>query len=211
MGTTTSTQAGTLSRSIQLGAWVFLASAAGQLASVLLWTPIAGAHTIWFPGAVLLASLLMVDRPLWPACVASAWLGVILVAACFGLSPMDTALVVAAPLLAPCPVAWWLLRQGNGRVLDEFSHVRRFLLAAAVVAIAGSLMVAWISSFTVLAGVVLGDWSNIAMSHALGYVLVVPLVITVAGERQALHPGAATARDATVIGMATGLLITGFP
>lgn len=203
-------QAGTQTHGIPLGVWVFIASALGQLASVMLWTPIAGAHTIWFPGAVLLSSLLIADRRQWPACVVSAWLGVILVAACFGLSPLDTGLVVVAPLLATCPVAWWLLRSGNGRVLDEFAHVRRFLLAAAVVAVVGSLLVAWLSSFTVLAGAVLGDWSNIAMSHALGYVLVVPLAITVVGERRDFIPNSATARDATVIGLATVIVLTGW-
>ncbi len=169
------------SGSLARGGLVGAATAVGQLLSVALWTPVAGTHMVWFPGAVLLAALLATPRTQWPACVAGQLVGIAVAGLIFDLHPVDMLIVVTLPALLTVAVAWALLRwRALGRPLDEFRQLWWFLLGVLVLSVSGAALVAWTSRFTQLNRDALGDWSNVALAHALAHVICVPLYLSIA-------------------------------
>nr|WP_255494855.1 histidine kinase [Luteibacter sp. Sphag1AF] len=187
----------------------FVACALAQLLSAAIWSHQGGAHTAWFPGAVLLALLLSTGRAAWPGCVAGAFLGIIALGLIFGLPALSVALVIAPPLLL-CPVAAHVLLQmpGNGAPMEDFRRLFAFVLVALVaLPLVSAQATYYMSQFTPLRGDVLSDWPNIALAHSLGYVLYVPVWVSVATARQS-RAGMPSPKVAQVVSLvaATALL-----
>jgi signal transduction histidine kinase len=166
-----------------VGLWaggVFAGVAVAQMLSAALWNHQGGTHIVWFPGAVLLSALFSTPARLWPALVLAAYLGVLTTGVAFGLPLFDTALVIAPPILLTPVAAWLLLRvPGDAPLLENFTKL--FAFAAIAVGVLPAISAALIeiaARYTSFQGTVLSDWANIALAHALGYVLYVPVWIS---------------------------------
>jgi len=160
---------------------VFVGVIFAQLLSAALWSHQGGTHIAWFPGAVLLSVLLSVSPRLWPACIVSALLGMLIVALGFHLSVSDTLLVVIPPFLLIAVAAWLLLLvPGDTSPLEDFGKLAAFgVVAVVLLPAASATCIEYVSRFTSLRGSVLSDWPNIALAHALGYALYVPIWVSV--------------------------------
>jgi signal transduction histidine kinase len=164
-------------------------AAIGQWVSALLWTSGVGTHIVWFPGAMLLGALMVCHRWLWPLLMVSALAGIVGACASLGLPPVDTALVAASPVLLS-PVAAWLLtrHEPSTTLVDDFRRLGAFAgIAVGALPVASAWMVDHVSRLTALRSDVLSDWLNIALSHALGYVLWVPAWIALLNADSALR------------------------
>jgi two-component system sensor histidine kinase UhpB len=156
---------------------VFVGCLAAQVLSYALWSRQGGTHIVWFPGAVLLGALLATPPRRWPWLVAAAFAGLLL--ACVGLFRLplaDTAAVLAAALVLT-PVAAWALRhvRGDAPPLQDIGTLLVCGIIAGVALPAGSAtLVGLVGPYTSFTGTVLGDWTNLALAHALGYVLYMP-------------------------------------
>lgn len=162
---------------------------AAQLLSAALWSHEGGTHIVWFPGAVLLGALLATPRRLWPRLMGAALVGLVLTGACFGLPLADTALVVS-PAVMLTPVAAWLLQRLPTHLppLEDFTRLYVFA-AVAVIALpaACATLIEYASHYTAFRGSILSDWPNIALAHALGYVLYVPVWVSVRNPDSAVR------------------------
>jgi len=165
---------------------VFAGVAAAQLLSTVLWGRQGGTHIVWFPGAVLLAFLLGAPSRTWPICLLSALLGVLLVEIGFRIPATDTVLSTLPPLLFAGVAARLLLMvRGEASPLEDFGKLAAFALVAVVALPAVS------ATAIGFARGESSDWANIALAHALGYALYVPVWISVrcphAAVRHAAH------------------------
>lgn len=160
---------------------VFAGVIAAQLLSAALWSHQGGTHIVWFPGAVLFGALLATPRHMWPALMTAALAGLVLTGVSFGLPAVDTALVIAPSVLL-APVATWLFQRVPTRAapLEDFGRFYAFA-AIAVIALpaACATLITYASHYTAFRGSILSDWPNIALAHALGYVLYVPVWVSV--------------------------------
>src|SRR6187402_1618627 len=160
---------------------VFAGVMAAQLLSAALWSHQGGTHIVWFPGAVLLGALLATPRNMWAALMGAALVGLVVTGVSFGLPLADTALVVS-PAVLLTPVAAWLLQRVPARAppLEDFTRLYVFA-AVAVIALpaACATLIERASRYTSFHGSILSDWPNIALAHALGYVLYVPVWVSV--------------------------------
>jgi two-component system sensor histidine kinase UhpB len=172
---------------------VFVGVIAAQLLSTALWSHQGGTHIAWFPGAVLLSVLLSVPPRLWPACILASLLGMLTVAVGFHLPVTDTLLVVTPSLLLTSVAAWLLqLVPDSAPPLEDFGKLAVFGVVAVVLLPAVSATcIEYVSRFTSFRASVLMDWPNIALAHALGYALYVPVWVSVrcpdAAVRHATH------------------------
>jgi two-component system sensor histidine kinase UhpB len=168
---------------------VFVGVIAAQLLSAALWSHQGGTHIVWFPGAVLLGALLAVPRRSWPALMGAALLGLVCTGVAFGLPLTDTALVVS-PAVLLTPVAAWLLQMvpTYAPPLEDFTRLYVFA-AVAVIALpaACATLIEHASHYTSFRGTVLSDWPNIALAHALGYVLYVPVWVSLRSPEAAVR------------------------
>ncbi|QWT18424.1 MASE1 domain-containing protein [Bacillus sp. NP157] len=171
---------------------VFAGVSLAQILSAALWNHEYGTHIVWFPGAVLLGALLANRWQRWAALTISAFLGLLATGTAFGLPVADTALVLVAALLM-VPVAAWLLRHMPDATdnIDDFSRLATFVLVTVVALPAFSAaLVEHASRYTSFQGSVLSGWVNIAMAHSLGYVLYLPVWLSVRNPEAALrHAG----------------------
>ena len=159
---------------------VFVGVAVAQVLSAALWNHQGGTHIVWFPGAVLLSALLSCGVRLWPALVLAAHMGVLATGVAFGLPVLDTALVITPPVLLT-PLAAWLLLQAPGEspLLQNFTKLFAFaVIAVGALPALSATLIEIASRYTSFQGTVLSDWPNIALAHALGYVLYVPVWIS---------------------------------
>ncbi|HVI55364.1 MAG TPA: MASE1 domain-containing protein [Luteibacter sp.] len=168
---------------------VFVGVMAAQLLSAALWSHQGGTHIVWFPGAVLLGALLATPRRLWPALMGAALVGLVITGVSFGLPLADTALVVS-PAVLLTPVAAWAMQlvPAHAPPLEDFTRLYAFA-AVAVIALpaACATLIDYASHYTSFRGSVLSDWPNIALAHALGYVLYVPVWVSVRNPDSAVR------------------------
>lgn len=168
---------------------VFVGVMAAQLLSAALWSHQGGTHIAWFPGAVLLGALLATPRDIWPALMGAAMVGLVATGVAFGLPLTDTALIIA-PAVLLTPVAAWLLQlvPSHAPPLEDFTRLYAFA-AVAVIALpaACATLIDHLSHFTSFRGSILSDWPNIALAHALGYVLYVPVWVSVRNPEAAVR------------------------
>lgn len=160
---------------------VFVGVIAAQLLSTALWSHQGGTHIAWFPGAVLLSVLISISPRLWPACIVSALLGMLIVAKGLHL-PMTDTLLVVMPIFQLVAIAAWLLIlvPGDTSPLEDFGKLAVFSVVAVVLLPAASATwIEYVGRFTSFRGGVLSDWPNIALAHALGYALYVPIWVSV--------------------------------
>jgi two-component system sensor histidine kinase UhpB len=160
---------------------VFVGCLAAQLLSYALWSRQGGTHIVWFPGAVLLGALLATPPRRWPWLVTAAFAALLL--ACVGLFRLplaDTAAVLAAALVLT-PVAAWALRHVHGDA-PLLQDIRMLLVCGAIAGVAlpvgSATLIDLVAPHTSFTGSVLGDWTNLVLAHALGYVLYLPAWIS---------------------------------
>jgi len=175
---------------------VFVGAIVAQLLSAALWSHQGGTHIVWFPGAVLLGALLATPRRMWPALMGAALMGLVVTGVSFGLPLADTALVVS-PAVLLTPVAAWLLQRVPSRAppLEDFTRLYIFAAVAVITlpAVCATL-IEHASRYTSFRGSILSDWPNIALAHALGYVLYVPVWVSVNTTTSAMAPTATVVR-----------------
>lgn len=159
---------------------VFVGVVAAQLLSAALWSHEGGTHIVWFPGAVLLGALLVTPRRLWPGLMVAAFGGLVATGVALGLPAVDTAFVIT-PAVLLTPVAAWMLQLVPSPMpaLEDFNRLYAFALVAVVALPAAcATLIEYMSHYTSFRGSVLSDWPNVALAHALGYVLYVPVWIS---------------------------------
>ena len=160
--------------------------ACSQWASMLLWMPNPRSHMVWFPGAVLLGTLLLQPRRHWWACLLGTAVGE---AAAFGVLGVPPLAVTFAMLgsLALTPMVAIALESLRSRLQ---SPLEDFRLLTAFVVLGGlalpMLSAAWIA--TAIRGTVLepylSDWPNVTLAQSLGNLMLVPAVVWTAMRRR---------------------------
>jgi len=168
---------------------VFVGAVIAQVLSAALWSQQSGTHIVWFPGAVLLGALLSSPRRLWVLLMVAAYFGVLATGVAFDLPVFDTAMVIVPPVLLAPAAAWVLLRApGDEPLLQNLRKLLIFaLVAVGVLPAMSATFIEAISRYTSFQGSVLSDWPNIALAHALGYVLYIPVWISVRSPDAALR------------------------
>lgn len=188
---------------------VFAGVSVAQVLSAALWNHQYGTHIVWFPGAVLLGALLANAVRRWAALSCSAMVGLVATGAAFGLPLLDTTLVIVAALLL-VPVAAWMLRQmpdGLTRLDDFYRLAALVLVAVAALPACSAALVEHASRYTSFRGTVLSDFSNIAMAHSLGYVLYLPVWISLRNPDAAVrHSGPISAFYVVFMALCLALL-----
>lgn len=159
-------------------------AALAQLVSVELWLPGPRMHMLWLPGALLMCALLATPAhrawmPMLAVCLGAAAVLVPL-----GLPLLQSLALVAAQCLLVWPVAVLLrVPLAGAPPLQRPRWVLRFVLLAVLgLPLLGSGLSALVSPWLGLSPW-LGHWSNIALSHATSYALLVPPFVSIA------HPG----------------------
>jgi Signal transduction histidine kinase len=170
-------------------AGTFGGAAFAQLVSTALWDHQNATHVVWFPGAVILGALLSTPRPYWPSIVVSGYAGLVMVLGLLGLPLADVALL-AIPNVAFIPLVAWCMRSLPRRVppLQDFHLLTVFtLLAVIALPAVGTGLMATLSPFSSLEGMLEGAWANLATAQALGYALYVPAWCSVRARESALR------------------------
>ncbi|HEV7779403.1 MAG TPA: MASE1 domain-containing protein [Luteibacter sp.] len=171
------------------GAGLFVGGFVSQLASVALWNPHAAIHMVWFPGALLLASLLTAPRPCWAGNVLGLLAGVASAALMFRLPVLEVILVLAPVVISVPAVALVMLRRyADAPAFEDFRQLTLFLgLGVLALPLLSASAAYLLSIHTSLRGLVVGDWLNVVLAHALGYALCVPVWVSVVHRRAWLH------------------------
>lgn len=170
-------------------AGTFAGAAFAQLVSTALWDHQNATHVVWFPGAVILGALLSTPRAHWPSILASGYAGLVVILAVLGLPIADVALLTI-PNVAFIPLAAWSMRSlpRRGPPLQDFHLLIVFTLLAVVALPAlGTTLMAMLSPFTSLDGMLRGAWANLATAQALGYALYVPAWCSLRARESALR------------------------
>lgn len=170
---------------------LFLAAAAlcyvTQTLALLIWFQPDKSSPIWLPGGLLLAALMLRPRRDWLALVAGTilggWIGLLPLGRPFGYALAGYALicpviVLVARALTPARLALF----ASGRAFARF-----FLLAVVALPAYSGLVTAVILHMAGKRASILTAWLSVAPSHAMSFLLVTPLVLTLAGYRRPSH------------------------
>ncbi|WP_430390052.1 histidine kinase [Dyella sp. 20L07] len=179
------TDAPGVSSSILWGSLLFAGSMVVQVVSVLLWKPAGGVPVIWFTGALLYAALLTAQVRLWPACVLGFVVGLTTLAAFNDVGALGAFLLASSVGLLCVTSVWLLLRtSGHGKLINRWHCLFGFIAFGLVaLPLASAALISWLSPYVGAAAGSVGDWKNIALSHALGYALLVPAWSTIVLRR----------------------------
>jgi two-component system sensor histidine kinase UhpB len=168
---------------------LFAGSFAAQLISAVLWSQESDAPMVWFTGGVLLAALLGQERPYWLACVVGWVVGLLASLVVFPSSLINLA-VVTLPLVALILAAAWVLRRVcPGRRIDDFGRLAAFfaiggfalpLFSAIVIVALQQYLISGVASS-------LHSWMHVALASALGYVLLVPALISLSDPKSIIR------------------------
>jgi signal transduction histidine kinase len=165
------------SLSLAWGTGLFAGGYFAQLASGALWGFHPQIPIIWFPGAVLLAALLSAPTASWLSCCLGLLAGMAAVALTFQIAVFDMVLAVlpvilTVPIFARLILSW----QRNASAFEDFWKVDEPLFFAVVLLpLISGTAVYLVSGYTTLRGVAIGGWLNTVLAHALGYILYVPV------------------------------------
>jgi signal transduction histidine kinase len=171
--------------SLTCGAGLFVGGFVSQLASVALWNPHAAIHMVWFPGALLLAALLTASRSCWPASIIGLLIGVAAAALMFHL-PVAEVVLVLVPVVVSVPVVAFIMLRSfvEAPAFEDFRQLVLFLgLGVLALPLSSASAVYLLGDHTSLRGLVIGDWLNVVLAHALGYVLYVPVWVSLVHGR----------------------------
>ncbi|HKP29965.1 MAG TPA: MASE1 domain-containing protein [Gemmatimonadales bacterium] len=163
---------------ILITAW--LAVLFGQWGSVLLWVPPSQQSTIWLPGGLLLAILVLTEARLWPLVLLAAGAGQATLFMSLDLLTPAISLVMAIELTLVVATTAWALK----RVVEQpvsLGTFREFVTYLGVVVLGGALL----ASVVFLAGAHLLHyrpatflvWRAFGLSVLLSYLMVTPAVV----------------------------------
>ncbi len=178
-----------ISPQLSRAALLFAGSLGAQLFSAVLWSQQSDAPMVWFTGGVLLAALLCQEATYWPACVAG-WIAGLLVSSVVFPWPLTSIAMVALPLVALVLAAAWALRRVcPGRRIDDFGRLAAFF------AIGGFALPFFSALIIVGLQQVLfpgeassaHSWMHLALASALGYVLLVPALISLSDPKSIMR------------------------
>ncbi len=144
--------------------------------------------TLWSPGALFLASLMVNPRRAWPLLAACAYLGMAFVGARLGLPP---AIALAFPLLPISVVvgsAWTLQRFSIDPALGDLRSATLFIVVGPA-AISVLVAVWWIGFVSTSRGAVHAEaaWHIRPLGHALGLLIVTPAIMWLAARARGLR------------------------
>ena len=157
-----------------------LACFVAQWSAVLLWVPPARLSTVWIPGGLLLAIVLLTEPRRWPAVITPAVTGITLLFLVLRLLSPSAAIAVGVMSALQAATIASLLRRAHREPLTLATRVE-FLTYLGVVVIGGALLAS-----TIVLGLAWGFrirpptfmiWRTFALSVALGYLTVTPTVV----------------------------------
>lgn len=152
----------------------------GQWGSVLLWVPPFQQSTLWLPGGLLLAILLVTEQRLWPFILLAGGAGQATLFMLLELVSPGSALILAAELVLVVWIAAGVLFRVVGQPIG-LGTFREFVVYLAIAVVGGALL----ASGTFLAGAyVFGYrpatflvWRTFALSVLLSYLMVTPATV----------------------------------
>lgn len=182
------------------GAGMLAAAIALQWLSIAMWTRQSDSQVIWLPGPLLLSALLCEPLRFWPAYNLGWLLGMILFAFLLGLPMPATAIIYPVVLLLINVAGYVISRFRADQSIDDFVRLLGFLvIAVALLPLAVSAFVAWLTSITPLAPWLSGPWWHVGLADALGYALLPPAIISLANPASSLRRDALPSWNMLVI------------
>lgn len=166
-------------QSLLVAGSVAAAVACSQWASMLLWMPNPKSHMVWFPGAVLLAALLIQPIRRWWLCVVATAVGEAAAFGVLGIPALTVTWAMAGSLLLTplAAAALGCLRSRMRSPLEDFRLLTAFVLLAGLALPAlSAAWIAWATRSTVLEPY-LSDWPNVSLAQSLGNLMLVPVVV----------------------------------
>jgi two-component system sensor histidine kinase UhpB len=152
----------------------------GQWGSVLLWIPPSQQTTIWLPGGLLLAILLITEKHLWPFLLSATAAGQATLFMLLGVASPPQALLLAAEFMVIVSVTALVLNRAIGQPIG-FGTFREFVVYLGVTVVAGALYAsaifmagAWFASYRPVSFLV---WRTFTLSVVLGYLMVTPTAV----------------------------------
>ena len=166
-------------------AWPILAAAylsglAGQWVSLLLWVPPSQQSTVWLPGGLLLAILLLTAKKLWPMILVAGGAGQATIFIGLGIVSPGVAVVLAIELAVVVAITAWALLRVVGQPIG-FGTFREFVIYLAVGVAGGAVF----ASFVFMTGAYLLEyrpvtfltWRAFGLSVVLSYLMTTPTVV----------------------------------
>jgi len=181
---------GALPQQLLRGLGVALAAFLLQWLSLSLWDGMIDSQIIWLSGPLLLALLLCAPYHYWVA-YSVGWLaGMSVMSAMVNLPTSEIFVVHAIVLLLINIAAWALTRLRGDQQIENFLQLLVFLcIGAAALSILTGVTIAWIARTMELPHWLSKPWWHVALADSLGYVLLVPAVLSL------VNPGSSLRRD----------------
>ena len=182
--------------------WPILAAAyvagfLGQWGSVILWVPPSQQSTLWLPGGLLLAILLVTARRLWPLIVVAGGTGQATLFLVLGIVSPPIALVLAAELALVVATTAWVLLRAVGQPIG-FGTFREFVIYLAIAVAGGAVFASVVfmtgAHFLSYRPVTFLTWRAFGLSVVLSYLMATPTVVLLVRNISALLSDTAARR-----------------
>ena len=170
-------------------ALLFAGSLGAQLISAVLWSQQSDAPMVWFTGGVLLAALLDQEGRYWSACVAGWVAGLLVSSVVFPWSLTSLAMVTLPLVGLILATAWVLRRVCPGRRIDDFGRLAAFFaIGGFALPFFSALIIVALQQYLIPgAASSLHSWMHLALASALGYVLLVPALISLSDPKSIIR------------------------
>lgn len=178
-----------ISSSVTWGAAMFLGTIVAQVLSALLWSHPSGSNIVWIPGGLLFSALLTAHARCWSACLLGFMLGMISFGVLTGAGPLGMFLT-ALPVMLFIPTTVWLLLRipTHNDATDRWQSLIGFMaFGMFALPLLSAAAISWLGDWFGIQDPRLIDWQNVALSHALGYTLIVPAWACAVIRHDGLH------------------------
>jgi two-component system sensor histidine kinase UhpB len=188
-----------------------------QWAAVALWVPPANVSTVWIPGGLLLAIVLLTEPRRWPGVIAAGVAGITLLFLSLRLLSASAAAVLGLLDVIQVVAVATALRAAIRPPLTLASR-REFLTYLGIAVIGGTVLASTMLLLAVgglgLRSATFAFWRTFALAVVLGYLTVTPTVVLLARELPLLRGASARRRVeagslALLLALASGLVFTG--